>query len=112
MKKTSLLIVIAILFMSSPANAFIGKSKSYKVESDYGILGPSKLVVFLTAFRLKSEDASFHVPFSSIDYVHVEGLAIKVSVRGKMMTIMAKSKAYAEKISDDLTRAMAGEFSD
>ena len=110
MNKTVTFMAIAMLFTSTSAYAFMGKSKSYNVESDFGITGPSKLVVLPKAFRYKTDDAFFYVPFSSIDYTLLENRKIIVSVRGEVITIKAASKRYAASLNDDLTRAISGEF--
>ena len=112
MKKILPLIAVAIFFSSTSAYAFIGQSKSYKIESDFGITGPSKLVVLPTAFRYETKDAYFYVPFTSIDYTLLENAKIKVSVRGKVITIKAASKISAKSLNNDLTRAISGEYID
>lgn len=98
---------VAMLFTSTSAYAFMGKSKTYEVESDFGITGPSKLVIFPQSFRFKTKDANFYVPFTSIDYTLLENTTVKVSIRGKVITLKTGSKAYARSLNDDLTGAIS-----
>jgi len=110
MKTAFSLIAVAMLFTSTSAYAYIGHSKSYKVESDFGITGPSKLVVFPRALRLETKDAHFLVPLASVDYTLLENTTLKVSVRGKVITIKIKSRASAESLNKDLTGSILGEY--
>lgn len=112
MKKLLTLMAVVMLFTSTSAYAFMGQSKTYKIESDFGIIGPSKLVVLPTAFWYETKDAYFYVPFSSIDYTLLEHETIKVSVRGKLITLKVTSKATAKSLNKDLTRAISGEYID
>jgi hypothetical protein len=112
MKKRLMFIVTMILMASSPAHAFVGQSKTYKVESDFGISGASEFVVFPTAFQYETKDANFYVPFTAINYTLLENKTITISVRGKIITIKAANSAYAKSLYHDLTRAIAGEYLD
>ena len=103
-------LVVAILFASSSAYAFIGQSRDYAVESDFGITGSCTMVVFPKSFRLEAEGATFYVPFTSIDYTLLENTTITVSMRGKIITLKVRSKALAMKLNEDLTRAITGDF--
>jgi len=78
MKKRFALLFFAILFTSSSAYAFIGQSRDYDVESDFGITGSCTMVVLPKAFRLETKDAYFYVPFGSIDYTLLENMTITV----------------------------------
>jgi len=105
-----MLLVVAILFASSSAYAFVGQSRDYAVESDFGITGPCTMVVLPKAFRLEADGASFYVPFTSIDYTLLENTTITISIRGKVITLKVRSKALAMKLNEDLTRAIMGDF--
>jgi len=104
------LLVVAILFASSSAHAFIGQSRDYAVESDFGITGSCTMVVLSKAFGLEAEGAYFYVPFTGIDYTLLENTTIIVSIRGKVITLKVRSKALAKKLNEDLTRAITGDF--
>ncbi len=110
MKKILAFMAVAILFTSTSADAFIGQSRTYKIESDFGITGPAKLVVLPKAFHYQTKTAYFYVPFSSIDYTLLEGTTLTVSVRGRLITLKTRSKATAQALNKDLTRAISGEY--
>jgi hypothetical protein len=112
MKKLLTFIAVVMFFASSPAHAFIGQSKPYKVESDFGITGPSEMVVFPSAFQLETKEVTFYVPFTAIDYTRLENKTITVSMNGKIITIKVSSTAYATTLYKDLTKAISGEFLD
>ena len=112
MKKILSFMAIVMLFASSSAHAFIGQSKPYKVESDFGITGPAEMVVFPSAFQLETKDVNFYVPFTAVDYTRLENKTITVSVSGKIITIKVSSTAYATTLYKDLTKAISGEYLD
>lgn len=112
MKTRLILIAIAMLIASTSAHAFIGQSKTYKVESDFGIIGAAEMVVFPTAFQLETGEVNFYVPFSAIDFTRLENKTITVSVRGKVMTIWTDKPFNAKSLYQDLTRAISGDFLD
>lgn len=110
MKKILILLAVTVLFTSTSAYAFIGHSKSYKVESDFGVVGPATLVVFPESFTCETENTRFYVPFTSIDYTILENRVVQISVRGKVITVEVNSKTNAKSLYDDLTRAISGDF--
>jgi len=112
MKMRLILIAAAMVVASTSAHAFIGQSKTYKVESDFGIVGPSEMVIFPTAFQLETDEVNFYVPFTAVDFTRLENKTITVSVRGKTITIWTANPAYAKKLYQDLTKAIAGEYLD
>lgn len=112
MKKTLTLITAILFLASAPAHAFIGHSKAYKVESNFGIVGSCEMVVFPTAFQFETKEAGFYVPFSAIDFTRMEGKTITISVRGKLITIELSNPMYAKSLYHDLTHAIAGDYLD
>lgn len=112
MKKILFLIAAIAFSAASAAHAFVGHSKAYKIESDFGIVGSCEMVVFPTAFQLETKEANFYVPFTAIDYTRLEGKTISVSVRGKLITIESANPIYAKSLYHDLTHAIAGDYLD
>ena len=112
MKMRLILIAVALFIATTSAHAFVGQSKAYKIESDFGIIGACKMVVFPTAFQFETKQTNFYVPFTAIGYTKLEGKNITVSVRGKVITIKASNAAYAKSLYHDLTRAISGEYLD
>jgi len=109
MKKVLMILAVVTFFISSSADAFIGHSKSYKVESDFGIKGSCILVVYPKSFRIETDDAHFYVPLTGIDYFSLENKTIRISVKGTVMTFVVNSKVNAEKLNHDLIEAMTAE---
>lgn len=112
MKIRFVTIAAVMCLASSPAYAFIGQSKAYKIESDFGITGSSEMVVFPTAFQFETKETNFYVPFTAIDYTRLENKTIIVSIRGQVITIKATNRSYAKILYQDLTKAIAGEYLD
>jgi len=112
MKIMLILFATLMFFGTSSAYAFVGQSKTYKIESDFGIVGPSEMVVFPTAFQFETKEINFYVPFTAVDFTRLEDNTITVSVRGRLIIIRTTNQFHAKGLYHDLTHAIAGDYLD